>query len=99
MTAERLRRLYWDLRAEGLLDDLPASEYPLDAGGAPIRAAARLVSDFLLRSSEALARRAPDVIAAFILLTIFCESCPSAKGSSVADIARRLHMAPETVRP
>lgn len=96
--AERLRRLYWDLRAEGLLDDLPPSEFPLEAGGAPIRAAARLLADFLLRSTEALARRAPDVISAFILLAIFCESERSTKGVSVADIARRLHMAPETVR-
>ena len=45
---ERLRRFYFELRTAGFLDDLPGSAYGLE-DAIPMRAAARLIADYILR--------------------------------------------------
>ncbi|MDZ4372788.1 MAG: Lrp/AsnC family transcriptional regulator, partial [Phenylobacterium sp.] len=66
---DRLVRLYADLLAQDLLEPLPPAAYEVD-GGVPMRGAARLIADFLLRSVDALLRVSGDVTSAVTLLAI-----------------------------
>ena len=94
-----MRQLYLDLAAQGLLGPLPGSNY-LPSDEAPVRAAARLLSDFLLRIADTLMRRAQDPLSGLILGAIIVASLPNAetKGLTASEAARRLGLPGETVR-
>ena len=102
---ERLRRLYFEISAAGLLDPLPASAYALE-GEPPVRAAARLLSDFLLRAVDVLMRHTQDIASGLILAVVVSASPPMApssgarpaRGLTVAAVGRRIGLAPETAR-
>jgi hypothetical protein len=98
---ERLFLLYQDLRARGLLDPLPPSHYL--EGEPPVRGAVRLMSDYLLRTAEALVGRTGELIAGLVLLPLLAGSAgverPAAiAGVSVAALSRRIGIPAETVR-
>jgi len=98
---ERLFLLYQDLRSRDLLDRLPPSHYL--EGEPPVRAAARLMSDYLLRTAEALVGRTGELIAGLVLLPLLAGSAgverPDAvAGVSVAALSRRIGVPAETVR-
>lgn len=96
---ESMRRLYVDLAAEGLLEPLPASHY-LPTDEAPVRAAARLLSDFLLRVADIMMRRAHDPVSGLILGAVAVASIgqAGATGVTASEAARRLGLPGETVR-
>lgn len=66
---ERLRRFHLDLRSLGLIGPLPPPAYGLE-GSVPVRAAARLLSDYILRSAEGLMREAGSVVSTMALLAL-----------------------------
>lgn len=77
----RLRDLYFALTRADLLEPLPPSAYaPEDEP--PMRAAARLLSDFLLRSADVLMRRTHDIVSGLILGAVACASLPGARMAS-----------------
>ena len=102
----RLERLYAEVSALGLLDPLPASGYaPSD--DPPVRAAARLLSDFLLRTADVLMRHTQDIASGLALAAVMTASPPLASppkagatgaGLTIAEIARTLGFPPETTR-
>lgn len=100
---ERMRQLYLDLSGEGLLDPLPASNY-LPTDEAPVRAAARLLSDFLLRIADIMMRRAEDTVSGMILAAVVADALRpadhrgAAPGVTASEAARRLGLPAETVR-
>jgi DNA-binding Lrp family transcriptional regulator len=108
---DRLVGFYARLLADDLLDPLPAPNYEVDEG-VPLRGAARLIADYLLRAVDGLMREAGDVTGVLVLLAILVAALEGAPwppteataarlpfGSiTVADVARRLDLAPETVR-
>lgn len=88
---EHLLRFYRGLRSDDLLEDLPPSNYsPSD--GIPMRAAARLISDYVLRVADQLMRLAGDLMNALVLLGVVRGA------SSMASLAQRLQMPHETIR-
>lgn len=96
----RLHAFYAELQADNLLEPLPASRFPFEEG-VPIRAAARLLADYVLRSAELLRAQVGDLLVALILLVVLAEA-PGPEGQaapvSIAAAARRLGMPAETVR-
>lgn len=105
---ESLKRLYFEISAEGLLDPLPVSAYAL-SDEPPMRAAARLLSDFLLRAVDILMRHTRHIASGLILAAVVSASPPMAlaspttgarlsRGLSVAEVGRRIGLAPETAR-
>jgi DNA-binding Lrp family transcriptional regulator len=109
---QRLVGFYGQLVDDDLLDPLPAANYDIDAG-VPLRGAARLISDYLLRALDGLMREGGDAIGAITLLAIVVAGLdevawpPEAdwaltavpfRSTTVAQIARRLGLPPETVR-
>jgi hypothetical protein len=95
----RMRQLYFDLSGQSLLDPLPASHY-LPTDEAPVRAAARLLSDFLLRIADILMRRTHDPVSGLILGAVIVGSLNGGEpaGVSASEASRRLGLASETVR-
>lgn len=102
----RLARLYQDLSAADLLEPLPPSAFALSVDP-PIRAAARLLSDFLLRTADILTRQTQDIASGLALAAVMIASPPlatppqtraGAPGLTIAAIARTLGMPPETAR-
>ena len=108
----RLVGFYAQLIDGQLLDPLPPTNYEVDAG-VPLRGAARLIADYLLRSVDGLMRETGDAISAITLLTILVAALddvpwpPQAdwalpatpfRSATVAQIARRLGLPAETVR-
>jgi hypothetical protein len=103
----RLRRFYEDLKAAGLLEPLPASAYPL-AEEVPIRAAARLLADWILRSAEHLMRQAGDMVSTVVLLGVLVTTQEQAmqraarvgngRARPVGLLSQRLQIPQETVR-
>lgn len=69
---ERLRAFYYELRDLDLLTQLPGPTVGLAAAQAPIRATARLASDYVLRVIEALLQSIGDLAEGFVVLAIFC---------------------------
>lgn len=65
---ERLRRFYIGLRGAGLAEGLPPPAFETDS--VPVRAAARLLADYVLRASEGLMREAGNVISVLILVSL-----------------------------
>lgn len=103
----RLVRVFRYVTREGLLDPLPASAYtPSDEP--PVRAAARLVSDFLLRAADLHTGLTKDIVSGLILATIASASQPPRTspmpgsgvpgGLTISEVARRLGLAQETAR-
>ncbi len=94
---EHLLRFYRGLRSEDLLEPLPASNYALSEG-IPMRAAARLISDYVLRIAEELMRLAGDLVNALVLLGVARGAEGSRRAASVASLSQRLQIPHETVR-
>lgn len=109
---ERLVGFYGRLLDGDLLDPLPETHYGVD-DGVPLRGAARLISDYLLRGVDGLLREGGDVASALIFLAILvaaldeapwppqtdADPTPTPFGAmTVSDVARRLRMPGETVR-
>jgi predicted ArsR family transcriptional regulator len=97
---ERLHALYRMLTARGLLDPLPAANY--DEGEPPVRAAVRLMSDYLLRAAEAVMGRTGDLAATLVLLPLLAAAAGAdgrlPEPMSAAALARRTQLPAETVR-
>jgi len=102
---DRLLRLYADLRAADLLDPLPPPAYDVDQR-IPLRGAARLIADYILRSVESLHRVASDLPSALALLAVLDAALApprSVRGeeygaASVSALARRTGLPGETMR-
>jgi hypothetical protein len=98
---ERLYSLYRMLSARRLLEPLPAANY--EEPEPPVRGAVRLLSDYLLRASEAVVRRTGDLVTTLVVLPLLAAAAgadPAAAPApiSVAAVARRLRLPHETVR-
>jgi hypothetical protein len=99
---ERLFSLYLTLRQRGLLEPLPASHY--DEREPPVRGAVRLMSDYLLRTADAVLARCDELVSTLVLLPLMAEaagrdpSTPGAGALSLAAISRRIGAPAETVR-
>jgi hypothetical protein len=98
---ERLFRLYLALRSRNLLDPLPASHYR--ESEPPVRSAVRLMSDYLLRTAEALVGRTGELISGLVLLPLLAAAASgmigdAEDGLSVAVLSRRVRIPAETVR-
>lgn len=93
-----LVRFYMGLRDGELLDPLPAPNYSEDEP--PVRAAVRLLSDYILRSAEVLMAEMGDLISVLVLLAVMSgDARPgSSRGVTVAGMAQRLNVPEETVR-
>lgn len=99
---QRLRAFYLELKAADLLEALPPPAYETDS--IPIRAAARLLADYVLRASEGLSREAGNVISVLTLVALLAPAladdgrAPGSRAVSVRGIAIRLKLSAETVR-
>jgi DNA-binding transcriptional ArsR family regulator len=94
----RLKDFYFELLAAGLTGELPASSYELE-DDIPMRAAARLLADYVLRTSEGLMREAGNVISTMILTALLAHALRETPAPlSVKGAAARLKLPPETVR-
>lgn len=96
---ERLRRFYLELRDAGLVEALPPAAFETD--GVPVRAAARLLADYVLRASEGLMREAGNVISVLTLVALLAAALAEegrTRGLSVRAVALRLQLSAETVR-
>ncbi|MET0275003.1 MAG: hypothetical protein ABW360_18605 [Phenylobacterium sp.] len=67
---ERLRRLYRDLLALGLLEDLPPPSVDLRDGVVPLRTVARLATDYVLRFVELLMAQFGEVQDSLLFVSI-----------------------------
>lgn len=97
----RLQEFYAELDGRGLLEPLPPAHY--DEDEPPVRGALRLLSDFLLRTAETLVGRTGDVVSGLAVLPLLAAAAGADTGraaapSSVAALARRTRLPPETVR-
>jgi DNA-binding Lrp family transcriptional regulator len=100
---ERLRRFYVELRGAGLVDTLPPPAFETDA--IPIRAAARLLADYVLRASEGLMREAGNVISVLTLVALLSAALSDEgraddppRSLTVRSMAATLKLSAETVR-
>jgi hypothetical protein len=98
---ERLHVLCRRLRARQLLDPPPPPHY--DEREPPIRGAVRIMSDYLLRASDAVVARTGDLVTTIVILPLLAAAAatdPEARPAplSVAAIARRTQLPAETVR-
>jgi DNA-binding IclR family transcriptional regulator len=101
---DRMRRFYLDLKAAGFADGLPPPAYSLE-GSIPVRAAARLLSDYILRTSEGLMREAGNVVSVLVFVALLDVALRRRAGDPAAQapqtltsLAAALGLAPETVR-
>jgi hypothetical protein len=95
---ERVWSFYREVRAEGLMGELPPSRYSIETG-IPVRGAARLIADYLLRATEVFVLRFDDLITALVAMALLCESTtPRPAPASVTYVAKRLQLPIETVR-
>lgn len=90
----RLRAFFYEANAAGLVDELPRSAYPPEPT-VPIRAAARLLADYMLRTLDMVMGITGDVLGVLVLLAAL--GSPD-RALSIAAIAQRLRMPAETVR-
>lgn len=98
---ERLHGLYRMLRARDLLDPLPPPHYEEDEP--PVRGAIRLMSDYLLRTAEAVIGRTGDLVATLTILPLLAQTAGADPRRprptiAVAALARRAQLPAETVR-
>lgn len=109
---ERLVGFYARMVEADLLDPLPSASYDVDAG-VPLRGAARLMADYLLRGIDGLMRESSDAVTAITLLAILVASLDDIpwppqgeaalasaafRSTSVANVSRRLRLPNETIR-
>lgn len=95
---ERAWAFYREVRAEGLMGELPPSRYPIESG-VPVRGAARLIADYLLRATEVFVQRFDDLITALVAMAVICESTAvTPEPMTVTALAKRLGLPMETVR-
>jgi DNA-binding Lrp family transcriptional regulator len=93
----RLWAFYAQLQLGSLLDPLPASAYHED--DIPVRGAARLLADYLLRETEHLMRLTGDVISSMVLLALLeVALLGPGRGISLSRLALRLDIPDETIR-
>lgn len=94
----RLHQFFRQVRADGLMEPLPPSRYPPEPT-VPIRASLRLISDYLLRTSELLMGVTGDLIGGLVLLGLLSagDDLPP-PATSIAALARRIDMPHETIR-
>jgi DNA-binding Lrp family transcriptional regulator len=96
---ERLRRFHMELRQADLVGALPRPAY--DEAQVPVRAAARLLADYVLRTCEGLMRETGNVIAGLALVALLrralSEGAP-VRPVSVKGLADQLQLPAETVR-
>ncbi|MCR5875650.1 winged helix-turn-helix domain-containing protein [Phenylobacterium sp. J426] len=90
----RLVLFFHQANAAGLLEPLPRSAYPPEPT-IPVRAAARILADYMLRTTDALLAAVSDLASVIVLLAVI--SADTGR-TSVAEIAHRLGMPAETVR-
>lgn len=101
---ERLRRFYVELRDAGLLESLPPPAYADD--DIPVRAAARLLADYVLRAAEGLMREAGNAVSALTLVALLAVALAAEddepgrphRPTPVKAIADQLRLPAETVR-
>ena len=100
---ERLRRFYVELRDAGLVEALPPPAFETDA--VPIRAAARLLADYVLRASEGLMREAGNVISVLTLVALLAAALADQgragdrpRALTVRGMSLTLKLSAETVR-
>ena len=100
---ERLRRFYVELRGAGLVEALPSPAFDTDS--VPVRAAARLLADYVLRAAEGLMREAGNVISVLVLVALLAAALAdegrmgaAPRALSVRAIAIRLKLSAETAR-
>lgn len=89
-----LRAFHARAAAEGLIGPLPASSYAM-GDEVPVRAAARLVADYILRAVESLMATAGDVVSVLVFLALM-EGAP--RPLTAAALAQRLRVPVQTVR-
>ena len=95
---ERMRRFYFELAGAGLAEGLPPSAYPPEEV-VPVRAAARLLSDYILRVTEGLLREAANVISMMILIALLdAVLADPPRSTSATGLSRTLYLPLETVR-
>ena len=95
---ERLRRFYIDLRAAGLVEPLPVPAYDLE-GAVPVRAAARLLADYMLRMSDGLMREAGSVVSVLILVALLDAALRGPDAArSMSALGAKVRLPTETVR-
>lgn len=100
---ERLRSFYFELKAAGFAEDLPPSSYPVEEG-VPVRAAARLLADYLLRASEGLMREAGNVVSQLVLVALLNAALRGGGSDArplpltIRSLADQLRLPQETVR-
>jgi hypothetical protein len=95
---ERIWAFYRELMAEGLLGELPASRYSVEAG-VPVRGAVRLVADYLLRTSATFVGHFGDLVSGLVGMAVLCTSTGRPPQASRATaLAERLQLPQETVR-
>ncbi len=90
----RLVAFFHQANAAGLVEPLPRSAYPPESS-IPVRAAARLLADYVLRTTDRLLAVVDDVASAIVLLAVL--TAPTGR-TTVAETAQRLGMPAETVR-
>ncbi|MGA0607130.1 winged helix-turn-helix transcriptional regulator [Phenylobacterium sp. VNQ135] len=90
----RLILFFHQANAAGLIEPLPRSTYPPEPS-IPVRAAARLLADYMLRTTDALLAAVGDLASVVVLLAVISAE---AGRTSVSGVAHRLGMAEETVR-
>lgn len=96
---ERLLSLYRVLCARALLEPLPAPNYA--ESEPPVRGAVRLMSDFLLRSADAVVGRTGDLVSGLVILPLLTAAAAEEGRPaplSAAALARRTRLPAETVR-
>ena len=98
---ERLVALYRMLQARSLLEALPPAHY--DEDEPPVRGAVRLMSDYLLRTAEAVVGRTGDLVSGLTVMPLLAQAAGADPGRpaaavTVAGLARRIQLPAETVR-
>lgn len=111
---ERLRRLYFELKALGVLDGLVRPNDTPTYNAAPIRAANRAISEYVLRFIEAVMRHVGDPVSGLIMLEMGRANAESLdavdmqiegpipderrRPISMLELSRRVGLPAETVR-
>lgn len=90
----RLVTFFHQANAAGLVESLPRSAYPPESS-IPVRAAVRLLSDYVLRTTDGLMAAVDDIASAIVLLAVLTAENGR---TNVAETAHRLSMPAETVR-
>jgi len=70
---DRLFRFYADLRQAELVEALPCAPLPVDHPDSPVRAVARILSDYFFRTLDLLHRQVPDVLTSMVMMDVVRE--------------------------